>query len=319
MSRPVLPAKVMAPGEARQYLEPFLLAGELYITDALAQSMDIAKRFGIQGAGEGRMFVTNARIIHWVEGTEEPWLFLEHRDVQRVTQTDDSVPRFALANGMTQLLIFTSTVQGRLQFLANARLARQLAADFSTSPPEGSRKEEFRKPPQKDPRSDPPQSGWSHRLTLPSVGKYDRIPSRPASLKNLRVVDPPTFLSSIPVLGSIERATAELLASPEHDRLMDKLSDPVISEYRALVEAGELPACDPSSISIAVGLGIAIAMLEKEAGWSDPTSIHPLVHVGLAAAGDALSEGYGPATNLLVDAAFNLARGTAEPGALFSL
>lgn len=319
MSRPVLPARVMAPGEARQYLEPFLLDGELYMADALAQSMDIAKRFGIQGAGEGRLFVTNARIIHWVEGAEEPWLYLEHGDVRRVTQTDEFVPRFALANGMTQLLIFTSTAHGRLQFLANARLARQLATDFSSAASGGLRQEEFRTPPPKVPGSDSPQSGWSHRFTLPSVGKYERIPSRPASLRNLRVVDPATFLASIPVLGTIERAVSERLASPEHDRLFGEVSDPIISEYRALVEAGELPACDPSSISIAVGLGIAMAMLEKEADWSDLTSIHPLIHVGLAAAGDALSEEYGPATNLLVDAAFNLTRGTAELGALFSL
>jgi hypothetical protein len=63
-----------------------------------------------------------ARIIHWVEETEEPWLYLEFSEVSRVEQTDRDVPRFARVNGMTQLLLHTSTPAGRLHRRFSAQL-----------------------------------------------------------------------------------------------------------------------------------------------------------------------------------------------------
>lgn len=303
----MLPAKVMSPGEAAKYLQPFLLDGEFYISDGLAQSMDIAKRFGVQGAGEGRMFVTNARIIHWVEETEEPWLYLDFSEVLRVEQTDRDVPRFARANGMTQLLLHTSTQAGRLQFLANARLSRELAARYAPTPPQTP-------PPQAQakPAPEPPPDARAG-FPLPPVKANERIPTRQASLKNTRVLDMSSLEARMPDITRVQDAIDRELNSDEHRALMGSISETVVSEYRRHVDAGVLPGFDPELLNPALGMGIAMALVEKRAGWRDPATIHPVIHSSLAMLAFTMGEREGPGPGLVVDAAFNLARGNVYP------
>lgn len=304
----MLPAKVMSPGEAAKYLQPFLLDGEFYISDGLAQSMDIARRVGIQGAGEGRMFVTNARIIHWVEETEGPWLYLDFSEVLSVEQTDRDVPRFARVNGMTQLLLHTSTPAGRLQFLANSRLSRELAARYAPTPRPNTA------PPRAQAKSAPePTPATKAGFTLPPVKANERIPTRQASLKNTRVLDMSSLAARMPDITRVQNAIDDELNTDEHRTLMGSISETVVSEYRRHVDAGVLPGFDPELLNPALGMGIAIALVERRAGWRDQATVHPVIHSSLAMLAFTMGEGEGPGPGLVVDAAFNLARGSVYP------
>lgn len=57
--------------ELGRLLAPYLEAGEYLVDDAIAQSVEIAEQTG-RGGGEGRLFVTNRRVIHWVDNATSP-------------------------------------------------------------------------------------------------------------------------------------------------------------------------------------------------------------------------------------------------------
>lgn len=323
-----LPAKVMAPGEAAEYLRPFLMDGEKYLMDGLAQSMDVAKTVGKRGAGEGRLFVTNARIIHWVEGTPQPWLYVSFADLTWVEQTDRDVPRFAIKNGMTQLVLHTTLPQGKFQFLANARVSRQLAADFPRRDSSGTSAGPTASKDQSGPdtATPEPQPSQSHQgqaqgtaVALPPVGKFERIPAKVASLQHTRVVDISTLEQRMASMQQVESAVNAEVGSARNAVQVGKVSETVVGEYLRLAQVGALPGFDPDLLMTAVALGVAVAQVERDAGWTETATIHPVVHTTLAMMGLNLGEEQGPGPGLVVDAAFNVARGTKFSEGVFSV
>jgi hypothetical protein len=328
-----LPAKVMTPGEAATYLQPYLMDGETYFADGLAQSMDIAKNMGIQGAGEGRLFVTNARIIHWVEETEKPWLYLAFSDIVWVEQTDRDVPWFARKNGMTQLLLHTLLPQGRFQFLANARLSRQLASDFpqtqaskasgtaSSAPTAGPSETPSQRQARAEASSPQPAPGQQRpkSLSLPVLGQHERIPAKVASLAHVRVIDASTFAQRLVYVAQVQDAVDNTLGTPAHDQLVEQVSEAVVGEYRKHVQGGALPGFDPQLLMTAVALGVAVALVERDAGWTQTNTIHPVIHTTLAMMGLSLGEDQGPGPGLVLDASFNQARGSKFSQGVFDI
>lgn len=328
-----LPAKVMRPGEAAAYLAPFLMEGEVSLADALAQSMDIAKSVGVQGAGEGRLFVTNARIIHWVEETDEPWLYIAFSDMVWAEQTDRDVPWFARKNGMTQLLLHTKLPQGKFQFLANARLSRQLATDFpqpQASPGNGTANSSAapgprEQPPKRDSAGEEPparpEAGQQslRAVSLPVLGKHERIPAKVASLAHIRVIDTSTFAQRLAYVAQVQNAVDSALATPEHEQLIEQVSQIVVEEYRKHVQGGALPGFDPELLMTAVALGVAVALVERDAGWTEMNTIHPVIHTTLAMMGLGLGEDQGPGPGLVLDASFNQARGSQFSQGVFAI
>ena len=329
-----LPAKVMTPGEAAKYLQPYLMDGETHFADGLAQSMDIAKNMGIQGAGEGRLFVTNARIIHWVEETEKPWLYIAFSDIVWVEQTDRDVPWFARKNGMTQLLLHTQLPQGRFQFLANARLSRQLATDFpqpqassASGPADASATPRPSQPPPKrespGQAPPPPQTATGQQrprtVSLPVLGKHERVPAKVASLAHVRVIDASTFAQRLAYVARVQDAVDSTLGTPVHDQLVEQVSEVVVGEYRKHVQGGALPGFDPELLMTAVALGVAVALVERDAGWSETNTIHPVIHTNLAMMGLGMGEDQGPGPGLVLDAAFNQARGSQFSQGIFAI
>ena len=328
-----LPAKVMTPGEAATYLQPYLMDGETYFADGLAQSMDIAKNMGIQGAGEGRLFVTNARIIHWVEETEKPWLYLAFSDIVWVEQTDRDVPWFARKNGMTQLLLHTRLPQGRFQFLANARLSRQLATDFpqsQASPGTGTASSSAapgpsEPPPKRESAGEAPpvrpEAGQQRlkAVSLPVLGKHERVPAKVASLAHVRVIDTSTFAQRLVHVARVQDAVDSTLGTPAHDQLVEQVSEVVVGEYRKHVQGGALPGFDPELLMTAVALGVAVALVERDAGWKETNTIHPVIHTTLAMMGLGMGEEQGPGPGLVLDASFNQARGSQFSQGIFAI
>lgn len=328
-----LPAKVMTPGEAAKYLQPYLMEGETYFADGLAQSMDIAKNMGIHGAGEGRLFVTNARIIHWVEGTEKPWLYIAFSDIVWVEQTDRDVPWFARKNGMTQLLLHTQLPQGRFQFLANARLSSQLASDFprpqasSTSGPADAPATPgpSQPPPKRESSGEAPPArpaAGQQRLravSLPVLGRHERIPAKVASLAHVRVIDASTFAHRLAYIARVQDAVDNTLGTPAHDQLVEQVSQTVVGEYHKHVQGGALPGFDPQLLMTAVALGVAVALVERDAGWTQTNTIHPVIHTTLAMMGLSLGEDQGPGPGLVLDASFNQARGSQFGQGIFAI
>ena len=53
------------------------------ISDAVAQSVEVALATG-RGGGEGRLFVTDRRLIHWTDGTPSPSFHISRADIAGV-------------------------------------------------------------------------------------------------------------------------------------------------------------------------------------------------------------------------------------------
>ncbi len=64
-------------------LTPFLRSGEIVVADAPAQALAIAEVVG-RGGGEGRLFATSQRLIHWADHAALPTFAITRTTIERI-------------------------------------------------------------------------------------------------------------------------------------------------------------------------------------------------------------------------------------------
>jgi hypothetical protein len=262
-------------------------------------------------AGQGHLFVTNARLIHWVIDQEEPWLFLPFGDIDRVRR----VPEAAVPSGYTQITVYAQPSTGSFTFLVRSALASSLMEDFGRTgtPPDGTQQDS---PPQASPKpegprqAEPPPSSTQFRVSLPPVPARDCITSYGASLRAIRVLEPATYLNNTATIRNITDTVQRAADTPSIHAEAERISDPLIEQLRQRWEDGRLPVFDPELIHACLALGTATARVEQDSGWTRPDTIHPAIHCALALMG-SIGEQEGPGVTVFLDAVFNVARGSA--------
>lgn len=310
MNRP-LPAGSLTPDQAADFVGPFLQPGEVHLSDGFAQAHDISSRQRQYSTGEGRLFITNARVMHWVEGEPEPWLYLDHADIVAVTSTTRDVPAWAIQAGLCTLKIVQAGRRPWL-FYTNRHWAASLEQDFTSATPTPE--------PEPEPASHatPPmgQSALSYAL-VPPTDRNDLIPNYTVSVHALRVLDPNLLTRYESSVRAVDKALKVAVNSPPVAALLNSITDRVLAQYRERVQQSRLPVCDPEVLMSACAFGVALAHLQAAAGWTDTAVIHPAIHLNVAAVGYGLADEYGLGAQLVLEAAF-LAAQNETPGDLFA-
>lgn len=157
----------------------------------------------------------------------------------------------------------------------------------------------------------------SYAVALPKVRDQDKIPVYQASMRALRVVDPHTFLKNRTTIEAMGEVVERAMADPSVSLEVDCISDALISQVRRMWDRGTLPRFNPALLDELLYLGAALARVEKDSGWKDPTKIHPAIHCALALT-FVFSDEPNPGASAFLDSVFNVARGSSTPQSAFA-
>lgn len=299
-------------GDALRRIESYLDQGEGFQRFATATLVEQAPAGRLL---DGVLFVTTDRIIFWSNGQDRPD-FTVDRDHFLGVMVDEQV----YAADFRMVVIRTGADEP-ITFITERPMAEDLARQDPRHDPIEVQGEEFvdsadgggaDQHPEGFRQSGPEgssasQSGTASRVTLSLPPVRHSIPVVPITAHWSRTLSPAAFhRHQVAITRFVDHAASHPMERLREE--MDAYIDDLARTIRARMMGSAIAPCPDAGVHAALQFGAAVAISEREHGWVDTRTTHPIVHAALFLIQRGLIDDFGLGAPVPLEASFRCAR-----------
>lgn len=300
-------------GDARDILLPHLADDERFHDYATATLMPDQDESNV--LVDGVLFTTDQRLVFWALREPAPVFYIGVSEV--IGAVVDAQP-FA---GDFRMIVIRTRDEEDITFITERHLAEDIARPYVTpvhvdemgqdsaarSKCQGHRSSSNAR---ENHDNEPNPAGSSVNEPAPGMRlppTRSPIPLVALTAHTSRTLAPDAFRrAQVPIQSFMAHASSH--STDDLGEEMDGYIDELARTIRDRMSAGRIAPCPDDGLHAAFQFGAAIAISERQSGWTDATSTHPLVHAALFLIQRGLVDDFGLGASLPLEASYRCAR-----------